>query len=378
MCKRLKPVHGLWCVLMALSLALGSALALPLNASAQGEWPRCAGAPFRFPSGNWVWYSFTADNGGHHGGVDLVDRSREYTTTPAGPSGPNSFPPYFEGNAYPDGTDFPSGVGYPENTIPVYAPISGYFNDVGWNGPFPGSAFLTATLDPVFSQTVPTRSIRIWFAHMSNFNGSVMYITHPTGSINEGDLIGYQGQGNTNPVHLHFEIDDGNNTSIPVNPSTYLGAPVAGPDDSSAHYYAISCNKSPVGGIESPAYNASVLDQATIAGFVVDPSSVSTTGIDQLLLYRDGFWGSTGVYLGAPTYGQSRPDVAQRYNGNQFLNSGYYFNWNLAGVSPGRHSLHLYAHQTSSSQWLLMDVRYVNVQPYVTFSFFHFIPFLMR
>jgi hypothetical protein len=204
-----------------------------------------------------------------------------------------------------------------------------------------------------------------------------MYITHPSGAINEGDLIGYQGQGNTFPVHLHFEIDDGSNQNIPVDPSSYLGAPLAGPDNDSAHYYPIACYKSPLGGIEYPAYNAAVLDQTTISGFVIDPQNASTTGIDQIQLYADGFKGSAGTYLGTPTYGLARTDVSQKY-GNRFLNSGYSFNWNLLGTMAGRHSLYLYAHQTSTNQWLLMDVRYINVQSYVVFNFFNFIPYLMR
>ena len=375
---RLDSAHWLSSVLIALSLVLSSTLALPLSASAQGEWPRCAGAPFRFPSGNWVWFSYTRANGGTHGGVDLVDRSLEYTTTAAGPAQPNPFPPYFEGSAWADGAGFPADRGYPENTIPVYAPIGGQLTVKG-NGfrGFPGGVVLTAFLDPVFQPAVPTRYISIWFAHMSNLDGSVSYIMHPTGPINEGDLIGYQGQGNTYPVHLHFEIGDGSDASIPVDPSAYLGAPLAGPDNDANRYYAIPCYKSPVGGIEYPAYNAAVRNQATIAGYVIDPHSVSTTGIDQLQLYADGFKGSTGNLLGAPAYGLSRSDVAQQY-GSQFLNSGYSFSWNLLGVPLGRHSLSLYAHQTSTNQWLLMDVRYVNVQPYVFFSFFNFIPWVMR
>ena len=371
--KPLVIARSLCSLFMALSLALGWLLALPLDASAQGQWPRCPGAPFRFPSGNWIWQGYTVGYGGNHGGVDLVDRSLEYTTTASSPAGPNASSPYFEGTE--PGPNLPAGHGYPEGVIPVYAPITGQFNDVGWNGPFPGSAFLSATLDPVFEGAVPTRNIRIWFAHMSNYSGTVMYITHPTGPINEGDLIGYQGQGNTFPVHLHFEIDSGHNSSIPQDPSNYLGLPLAGPSNTN-QYYAIKCNQTPVGNMDQPAYNGSIHNQTTISGWLIDPPSSFGTGIDQVQLYVDGFKGSTGILLGNPTYGEARPDVAQQA-GNQFLNSGYSFNWSLGGVSTGRHSLHLYAHQTSSNTWLLMDVRYVNVQPFI-FSFFNFIPVVIR
>ena len=193
------PVRALLALAGALWLTLGSAFALPLTAMAQGEWPRCANAPFRFPSGNWIWYSYT----GQHGGVDLVDRSREVTTTASGP-----VLPYYEGGTYLDSAALPAGISYPADTIPVYAPISGYLAAGVTYRSFPDSALLTATLDSVFALQVPARNIRIWFAHMASNDFGVSYITHPSGPINEGDLIGYQGNGGTNPVHLHFEIDD--------------------------------------------------------------------------------------------------------------------------------------------------------------------------
>ncbi len=330
-------------------LACQASLVLPAIAWAQGENPRCPNAPLRFPSGNWIWFAYTP---GGHNGIDLVDKGRG---TPI----PNW--PYYQ---------------FPENSIPVYAPLSGYLNVVGWAYGQPGSVLLTGTLDRIFEGKVPTRLIGLWLTHMSNYDGSVLYIVRPSGPINEGDLIGYQGRGNTAPVHLHMSVYERDTNQI-QDPTTYVGALVNtlnGTPNNSMNFPVI-CNETPLGAIESPQYSGTVRGSTMISGYAIDPPNNERPGIDGIRLYRDGYWGSNGIFLGTATDRLPRPDIAEKY-GAGYLYSGYRFNWNLVDLSNGRHGLYLYAHQTSSDAWVLMDVRYVNVQP--PFSFLNFFPFMMR
>jgi hypothetical protein len=254
---------------------------------------------------------------------------------------------------------------------------------------FRGSVLITGTLDAVWQGKVQTRNVRIWLAHMGNIAGTVLYVVRQSGPINEGDLIGYQGKAITNRTHSHIGIYDSTQPSPTgrdgvISPTNYFNAYVDGAEviglgldrvgDNDAQAYPYLCRQTPVGAMESPAWNAEVSGLATISGYALDRTNITQTigingGIDQVKLYVDGYDPNS---IPAPTLSgtllttinaaqfQARSDIQAIY-GNQVGNTGWSYNWNLTGVPLGRHGLYMYAHQTSSNKWLLMDVRYVNV-----------------
>ncbi|MCA1554108.1 MAG: hypothetical protein LC737_07000, partial [Chloroflexi bacterium] len=269
--------------------------------------------------------------------------------------------------------------------IPVYAPMSGYFSNVGTMYGFLGSSLLSGELDRMWEGRVPTRKVRLWFTHMASGNGAVSYVTRPTGPISEGDLIGYQGTSQTYPVHVHVGIYNGD---VPIDPTSYrtgvldpkpyFNADVTRTDPSS---YPIGCNSPLRGGFDVPFYNGVYSQPILFAGWTLDLTATSGTGVDQVWLYVDGYIG-TGTWLGAIPYGQPRPDISAYYCQNQppdcsarFQNSGYSFWWNPSpSLSIGRHSVALYAHQLSTNAWVLVDWRYF----YAPFTIFNFLPLFRR
>ncbi len=93
----------------------------------------------------------------------------------------------------------------------------------------------------------------------------------------------------------------------------------------------------PAMAIEQPVAG-SVRTPVTVSGWAIDESYPTGTGIDLLHVYATPTGGSA-QFLGAATYGQSRPDIATAYGDNRFTNSGYSFAANLV---PGGYTLTVY------------------------------------
>jgi thermitase len=108
--------------------------------------------------------------------------------------------------------------------------------------------------------------------------------------------------------------------------------------------------------IDAPASGATVRGTVTVGGWALDRNAASGTGVDQVHLYLDAPAGQPGsIGLGVASYGGSRPDVGAAF-GSQFTNSGWSFAWNTSGLSPGTHTLYVYARSTVSGQWTLQTV----------------------
>jgi hypothetical protein len=101
--------------------------------------------------------------------------------------------------------------------------------------------------------------------------------------------------------------------------------------------------------IESPPQGSLVTAPVRLQGWAADPLATLGTGVDRVELYLDGEVTTLGVPLGDVAYGESRPDVGAALGGDnelaraRFSRSGLGMFWNPAGVTPGSHSLTLYA-----------------------------------
>ena len=84
--------------------------------------------------------------------------------------------------------------------------------------------------------------------------------------------------------------------------------------------------------IDTPANGATVSNGFSVAGWAVDLSSASGTGVNSVLAYAYPTGGGAGIYLGSAAYGAARPDVGSTF-GSRFTNSGY--SMTVANLTPG-------------------------------------------
>jgi uncharacterized repeat protein (TIGR03803 family) len=89
-----------------------------------------------------------------------------------------------------------------------------------------------------------------------------------------------------------------------------------------------------------------------VAGWAIDRTAVSGTGVDAVHVYAYPNPGSSmpPVFLGIATYGASRSDIGSRF-GPQFTNSG--FTLAAVGLAPGRYQITAFAHSTVSGTFNL-------------------------
>ena len=84
--------------------------------------------------------------------------------------------------------------------------------------------------------------------------------------------------------------------------------------------------------IDSPAAGATVANGLTVAGWALDLTSTSGTGVNSVVAYAYPAAGGPGIYLGSASYGSARPDVGATF-GSRFSNSGY--SLTVANLTPG-------------------------------------------
>lgn len=98
--------------------------------------------------------------------------------------------------------------------------------------------------------------------------------------------------------------------------------------------------------IDAPADASTVSNGFTVAGWAIDVTATSGTGIDAVEAYAFPTGGGAGIFLGTATYGGSRPDIGSTF-GSQFTNSGYGLTVN--NLTPGAsYRLVVYARSTVS------------------------------
>lgn len=112
--------------------------------------------------------------------------------------------------------------------------------------------------------------------------------------------------------------------------------------------------------IDAPAAGETVRngDTVRIQGWAADMAGPGT-GIAEVHIYLDGQAGQGGTALGAANYGAPRPDVAAAYGRSDWANVGFEFSWSVSGLSPGTHTIYVYARSTTSG-WQYQTVT-VNV-----------------
>ena len=96
--------------------------------------------------------------------------------------------------------------------------------------------------------------------------------------------------------------------------------------------------------LDMPAAHQTVASTFTVAGWAVDRTALSGTGVDAVHVYAYPTSGAP-VFLGAAAYGINRPDVGGLF-GEGFTNSG--FTLTAQGLPSGTYQIIAYAHSAIS------------------------------
>ena len=141
-------------------------------------------------------------------------------------------------------------------------------------------------------------------------------------------------------------------TTVTINVSTVGATPglktisVINPDAQGASSGAIlRVTPGPFVVIDSPVAG-SVGQPLTVRGWAVDGTVPTGTGVDAVHVYATPA-GGAAVFLGAATYGQSRPDVGSAH-GSRFTPSGFTLTAPSA-LPPGAYTITVYSHTTGGA-----------------------------
>ena len=117
----------------------------------------------------------------------------------------------------------------------------------------------------------------------------------------------------------------------------------------------------PILTINGPMHGQSVAQPFQFAGWAIDGSAPTGTGVSTVDIwsYPNPGSGTAPIYVGSGGYGVARSDVSAVY-GSRFLNSGYSL-WK-AGLVPGEHLFVTYALSTASNTWFFQTTtNYVDI-----------------
>jgi hypothetical protein len=97
--------------------------------------------------------------------------------------------------------------------------------------------------------------------------------------------------------------------------------------------------------VDEPSSGATCTQPCRIAGWAIDRSAASGTGIDAVHVYAFRNGAGVPIFLGVAQYGSPRPDLGAIF-GSRFTNAGY--SLQIRGLAPGLYVLAAYGHSTAT------------------------------
>ena len=101
--------------------------------------------------------------------------------------------------------------------------------------------------------------------------------------------------------------------------------------------------------VDMPSPNAMAAIPFVVAGWALDPTAASGTGVDAVHVWAFPSSGGAPIFLGSATMGQTRSDVGS-YFGAQFTTAGFGLQVTRA-LAPGLYNVQVFAHQQSTASW---------------------------
>ena len=113
--------------------------------------------------------------------------------------------------------------------------------------------------------------------------------------------------------------------------------------------------------VDTPAHGSTKTRPFTVSGWAVDSGAASGTGIDFIDMWAFTLNGA-GIYLGAGTYGTSRPDIGSLFGDSRFTSSGFTFTVTSANLAAGTYDLVAFGRSTVTNAFTVARVVRVTVQ----------------
>jgi phospholipase D-like protein len=175
-------------------------------------------------------------------------------------------------------------------------------------------------------------------------------------------------------------VPPGNYTITAYMHSTYTGTFVTA---QSATNVTIQ-NSFPLGSLDNPRAGSALQRPFWMSGWAADTGATSGTGIDAIHIWAFPTKGGPAVFIGAASYGASRPDVGTYLGSTQFRNSGWNLQVNSSNLpAAGTYDFNVYARSTVTGQFMgIGSVRVKVSNPYLNIDgpgngFTHSRPFWM-
>lgn len=107
--------------------------------------------------------------------------------------------------------------------------------------------------------------------------------------------------------------------------------------------------------IDKPQENQTINKNFKIEGWSIDNIANLNTGIDSIEIWLDGFPGE-GKLIAESNLNIDRTDVAEYLGKQQYLKSGYSFEFNKDKFKQGKHIIYIFVHSVYSG-WAFRDIR---------------------
>jgi hypothetical protein len=153
----------------------------------------------------------------------------------------------------------------------------------------------------------------------------------------------FPGRGGCPNVGFNFNLDTLTLTNSPHTITVWATNTDSSPDTGSASVNVTVLNAGPSVHIDAPAQNTAVSGTVLVTGWAIDNVSGVGTAINPNSMQVK----VDDVLVGIATYGGYRADVCTAYPGRPGCpNVGYNFNLNSSGLTPGAHTITVYATDT--------------------------------
>ena len=113
--------------------------------------------------------------------------------------------------------------------------------------------------------------------------------------------------------------------------------------------------------VDTPSYGSTKARPFTMSGWAVDSGATTGTGIDFVDMWAFALNGA-GTYLGAATYGLSRPDIGSLFGDSRFAPSGFTFTVSGSNLAAGTYDIVPFGRSTVTNAFTVARVMRVTVQ----------------